>query len=142
MRYYSQQTGCTYLSAIHGEQMPSDAVPISDALFQSVIANPEQGKVRSHSNGLPVLIEAPRESSINVVEQERKWRDSELSAVSWLRDRHRDQLDFGSSTALTTEQFNELLGYMQALRDWPQSEVFPDIGQRPVAPLWIADQTQ
>lgn len=142
MRYYSQQTGCTYLSEIHGEKMPPDAVLISDVLFHSVIANPEPGKVRSHSDGLPVLIEAPPVSSTDLAEQERNWRDSELGEVVWLRDRHRDQLDFGSPTTLTTEQFNELLGYMQALRDWPQSEGFPVIGQRPVIPVWIADQLQ
>lgn len=73
---------------------------------------------------------------------ERQWRDAELTALVWLRDRHRDQLEVGVPTTLTPEQFAELLVFMQALRDWPQSEIFPDSAQRPVAPPWIADQSQ
>ena len=73
---------------------------------------------------------------------ERQWRDAELLAVVWLRDRHRDQMDLGVETILTPEQFAELLAYMQALRDWPQSETFPNSEHRPVAPPWIADQSQ
>ncbi|GGU68706.1 hypothetical protein GCM10009504_27370 [Pseudomonas laurentiana] len=71
---------------------------------------------------------------------ERAWRDTALAAVVWLRDRHRDQQDLGGSTTLTAEQFQELLLYMQALRDWPQSEQFPEAEHRPVAPPWIAEQ--
>ncbi|WJM94976.1 phage tail assembly chaperone [Pseudomonas defluvii] len=73
---------------------------------------------------------------------ERDWRDSQLSSVMWLRERHRDQQDIGAGTTLTAEQFKELLVYMQALRDWPQSEQFPVIEHRPVAPPWIAEQHQ
>lgn len=72
---------------------------------------------------------------------ERAWRDTELASIVWLRDRHRDQLELGVETTLTADQFEELLTYMQTLRDWPQSEAFPDTSQRPVAPTWIADQT-
>ncbi|WP_256671295.1 phage tail assembly chaperone [Pseudomonas sp. EMN2] len=72
---------------------------------------------------------------------ERTWRDVELTNAVWLRDRHRDQVEIGGSTTLTAEQFQELLVYMQALRDWPQCEAFPDSAQRPVAPTWVAEQT-
>lgn len=78
----------------------------------------------------------------NVAAQEREWRDGELSSLLWLRERHRDQSEIGSDTTLTKEQFNELLVYMQSLRDWPQSPDFPDIEQRPVPPAWIVEQTQ
>ncbi|MOA23660.1 hypothetical protein D3C78_1442930 [compost metagenome] len=73
---------------------------------------------------------------------ERAWRDTELSALIWLRDRHRDQLEIGTKTTLTPEQFTELLTHMQALRDWPQSEQFPVIEYRPVALPWITEQSQ
>ena len=119
--------------------MPSDAVEISADRYGAMIANPVSGKVRGHdAEGLPILIDpAP-----DVAGDERNWRDRELSSVIWLRDRHRDQLDLGTETALTPEQFTELLVYMQTLRDWPQSADFPDSQYRPVAPLWIAEQTQ
>lgn len=140
-RYYSKTTGCTYLRGLH-TSMPADAVEISDALCESVISNPPPGKIRAHDDkGLPYLIDAPAPVE-DLESQERAWRDGELSAVMWLRERHRDQLEIPEETTLTAEQFNELLVYMQALRDWPQSADFPVIEHRPIAPDWIAGQSQ
>ncbi|WP_256244300.1 phage tail assembly chaperone [Pseudomonas sp. PH1b] len=76
------------------------------------------------------------------LDDERAWRLAELAAVTWLRDRHRDQLEIKAPTNLSDQQFTELLVYMQVLRDWPQSPDFPQIEQRPVAPSWIAEQSQ
>lgn len=76
------------------------------------------------------------------VDAERSWRDGELASLMWLRERHRDQLEISVDTTLTGEQFTELLHYMQDLRDWPQSPDFPALDHRPVAPAWIADQTE
>ena len=57
MRLYSSSTGTTYLREIHAD-IPSDAVPISEARYQEVIANPAPGKVRSHdADGLPILVD-------------------------------------------------------------------------------------
>jgi hypothetical protein len=57
-RFYSQQTGSTYLQGIH--IIPPDAVPISEARYLQVIANPEPGLVRSHdAEGLPILVPPP-----------------------------------------------------------------------------------
>lgn len=71
---------------------------------------------------------------------ERQWRDSEIEAIKWLRERHRDQLDLSLPTTLTAAQFTELLDYLQLLRDWPQAKKFPDQKCRPATPAWIADQ--
>ena len=60
MRYYSKTTGNAYLSTVHGSKMPADAVPITEFLYLSVIANPAGGKIRSHdASGLPILIDPP-----------------------------------------------------------------------------------
>lgn len=57
-RFYSKQTGTTYLEGIH--QIPADAVKITEARYQQVIANPDPEKIRSHdANGLPILIDPP-----------------------------------------------------------------------------------
>jgi hypothetical protein len=61
--------------------------------------------------------------------------------VLWLRERHRDEQDLQRSTTLSDERFAELLTYLQSLRDWPQSEQFPEIEHRPVAPPWIVEQS-
>jgi len=73
---------------------------------------------------------------------ERQWRDVELAARQWLRERHRDEQDLGRPTTLSNERFAELLDYLQKLRDWPQAEAFPDSAQRPTPPSWIDLYTQ
>jgi len=138
-RFYSPGTQTTYLQGVHAD-MPADVVEISEALFLSVIGNPAPGKIREHDEaGRPYLVDAP-ESAPDLAAQEREWRDGALSGVLWLRERHRDQLEIEGPTTLTVEQFNDLLVYMQALRDWPQSPNFPESQHRPTAPDWIIEQ--
>jgi hypothetical protein len=142
-RYYSKTTGCTYLASLHGANMPADIVPIDEARFLSVIGNPDPGKIRGHdAQGLPILINPlpPTVEALSV--RERLWRDAMIERVKWLRERHRDQLDTGEQTTLMPEQFSELLAYIQALRDWPQSANFPDSQHRPIASDLIAEQSQ
>ncbi|QEN46347.1 phage tail assembly chaperone [Pseudomonas protegens] len=140
-RFYSPSTATTYLSGMHSV-LPADVVEITEAQYLSVIGNPAPGKVRVHDeNGVPYLVDAP-EPYIDLSAQERVWRDTSLMTVMWLRERHRDQAEAGVSTALNKQEFKELLAYLQALRDWPQSPEFPDSQYRPVAPPWITEQPQ
>jgi hypothetical protein len=141
-RYYSKTTQTTYVSGIHAA-MPEDAVVITDQRFDEVIGNPIEGKVRGHdAGGLPILIDPPGLTLEQLAEAERQWRDGAISQVQWLINRHRDEIEIGLATTLTTEQFPELLAYVQSLRDWPQSPDFPDSQHRPTAPDWIAEQTK
>ncbi|MBO0491665.1 hypothetical protein J1G37_01045 [Pseudomonas sp. Marseille-Q1929] len=78
----------------------------------------------------------------DVVAREQAWRGYALSSVKWLRERHRDQLEIEVDPTLSEAQFKALLVYMQALRDWPQSSDFPNSEHRPVAPSWLANQTE
>ncbi|HCK4809064.1 TPA: hypothetical protein N0H39_000531 [Pseudomonas aeruginosa] len=67
MRYYSKTTGCTYLSNIHSDSIPGDAIPITEDNYLEVIANPPTGKIRSHDeSGLPILIDPPQ---LTLIEQ-------------------------------------------------------------------------
>lgn len=141
-RLYSQSTGATYFEKIHSS-IPVDALPITEARYQEVIANPVPGKIRTHDTvGLPVLIEQPAGSADDLEASERIWRNAEVSATEWLVTRHRDQQDMQLATTLRAEQYAELLHYRQDLRDWPQSAHFPVLEHRPVAPPWTADQSQ
>ncbi len=140
-RLYSKTTQTTYLSGVHS-LIPDDAVEISQELYWSVIGNPADGQVRAHDErGLPYLIDAPK-VEVDPAAHERSWRESELASVMWLRERHRDQVELSEQTALNAEQFSQLLVFIQALRDWPQSPDFPDNEHRPSAPAWIAEQTK
>ncbi|UVM14802.1 phage tail assembly chaperone [Pseudomonas sp. B21-023] len=84
----------------------------------------------------------PQRTREQIEAAERVWRDASVNDVLWLRERHRDEQDLQRSTTLTGERFAELLAYLQSLRDWPQSEQFPEAEHRPVVPPWIAEQTQ
>lgn len=133
-KLYSKTTGSCYLVGIHSD-IPADAKEISDELFVEVIGNPDPAKVRSHdATGRPILIDPPAATPAQLASAERLWRDAELEAWQWLRDRHRDEQDLQRDTTLTAAQFNQVLAYLQALRDWPQAESFPDEAQRPSAP--------
>ncbi|WP_273820594.1 phage tail assembly chaperone [Pseudomonas asplenii] len=135
-RLYSKSMLTTYIVGLHSS-IPDDAVEISNELYAAVIGNPAPGKVRAHDEqGLPYLVDA-QEAPVDFSAVERVWRDAELSAVAWYRDRHRDQVEIGADTTLGADQFQELLVYMQALRDWPQSAAFPDPSARPQAPGFL-----
>lgn len=138
--YYSPSTPGFFSAVIYRkEQMPSDAVPISLEQHQALMLGESLGKVITlNDKGVPVLSE-PVEAPVDISSKEREWRDAHLQSAMWLRERHRDQQEIGGSTTLTDGQFAELLVYMQALRDWPQSPDFPDSESRPVAPAWIAN---
>ncbi len=128
---YSPSTHGFYSAKFHGKSIPADAVEISDEDYAALAAR-----------GFPVTVDAAELTAEQLAKNERAWRDGELSGVKWLRERHRDQLEIEVETTLKAEQFRELLVYIQALRDWPQSPDFSVLEQRPAAPPWIAEQTQ
>jgi hypothetical protein len=72
---------------------------------------------------------------------ERQWRNGEIDSIRWLRERHRDEVEIGKATSISEAQFEELMIYIQKLRDWPVSQYFPDKGKRPGKPVWIDSQT-
>lgn len=139
--FYSPSAKGFFDTKFHSsEQIPADAVAITGTQHRELIAGVSQGLVVQIAAGSFELVEPPVDPAA-VARAERAWRDEALASMIALRDRHRDQVEIGSSTTLTTEQFGELLVYMQALRDWPQSDGFPVIDNRPVAPGWLSDAT-
>lgn len=128
--------------------------------YRGVIYSTQDGAPQQHSTlgELPVgYTDQPRpgpcyvwtdgqwtldENALAALQQtaERQWRDARIESINWLRERHRDQQELALTTTLSAQQFAELLAYMQQLRDWPQSQKFPEIEHRPTVPSWIADQ--
>ena len=47
----------------------------------------------------------------------RQLRDIKLYETDWMVTRHRDQVEAGISTSLSSSQYTQLLGYRQELRD-------------------------
>lgn len=129
--FYSPSTHGLYSLSLHGKNMPSDVIEMSEKEYADLS---ERGFAISDPGVSPAVED--------VVARERGWRGYELSSVKWLRERHRDQLEIEVAPTLSEAQFKELLVYMQALRDWPQSPDFPNSEHRPVAPSWLANQTE
>ncbi|RON61023.1 phage tail assembly chaperone [Pseudomonas fluorescens] len=73
---------------------------------------------------------------------ERQWRAAVLIESDWLVIRHRDELDAGVQTSLSSKQFAKLLAYRQALRDWPTASDAVDSASRPQPPKWLARLSQ
>ena len=68
-------------------------------------------------------------------EQRYAIRKGRLNDTDWLTIRHRDQDEGGHLTTLSADQYQALLGYRQALRDWPPSG---DVSEAfPLAPSFI-----
>lgn len=86
MRYYSKTTGSTYIAGLHSE-IPGDAVEISEARYDSVIANPAPGKIRSHdADGLPILVDPPvyvlTADDHRAAIASRRW-SQEVAGITW-----------------------------------------------------------
>ncbi|HLV82934.1 MAG TPA: hypothetical protein VKY62_04080 [Devosia sp.] len=138
--WYSFETGGFYSSEI-GQLIPDGAVELNAAEYLELINGVADGKcVIKGAGGKPELHD-PRAGHVWACRDgqavERAWRDMQIMSVEWMRARHRDQLEIGAPTTLTAEQYQELLQYMQALRDWPQSAEFPAQEYRPVPAEWM-----
>lgn len=120
---------------------PDDAVEVTDEEWQKYGQQPPPPGMRrgSDDRGRPAWVQpvvTPDEAS----QQERIWRDRQLTLTDTLVTRHRDQVEVGRVTTLSPEQYRQLQGYRMELRDWPDSAMFPDIAYRPSAPVWLVNQ--
>lgn len=141
--FFSAGTTGFYTDDINGSSYPADAIEITEQHWRQIFHEVSQGRIIAvDTSGKPFTKERPAETDEQLSVRERAWRDGEVNSNEWLATRHRDEQDMQLATTLTSEQFAELLAYRQTLRDWPQTEAFPDSAQRPIAPPWIADQSQ
>jgi hypothetical protein len=128
----------------HGEigspdcTIPEGAIELSDELYAELTAPREDSKlVYPDADGYPVLIDPPPPSLEEQAATERAWRDALLSETDGVVSRHRDEIEEGTATTLTAEQYTTLQLYRRQLRDWPENGEFPLIDHRPVAPSWF-----
>ena len=83
-----------------------------------VISNKDNIIQAAHNDGYGALDPLPPLSF---------FRNSKLFETDWLVLRHRDQVDVGSATTLTNEQYQKLLNYRQALRDLSKDYTNDDV---------------
>jgi hypothetical protein len=139
---FSASTCGVYVPGINTSDIPSDVIEIPRAywmsLLQQLAVTPKMISVRA-DNGFPVLVDTPPLTPDEAANAERYWRDTQLALTDSLVARDRDELEDGSGTSLTAEQYAELQTYRRRLRDWPQGSFFPFTEHRPVTPRWLAE---
>lgn len=72
---------------------------------------------------------------LGTTEQRKAQRKGFLDDTDWMCRRQEDQLRQGRPTALSEEQYNQLLDYREDLRQWPVSGDYSE--PFPVKPEWI-----
>ncbi|PWB34617.1 phage tail protein [Pseudomonas sp. SDI] len=124
------------------DNVPADAVSIALSVYLELLGGQEAGlEIVPSEQGMPMLRARLGPNRAQQQAVERSWRDDVLQHTDRSVARHRDEIDLGAISSLTIVQFGELLGYRQALREWPLSAAFPDASKRPVAPVWLASVT-
>ncbi|MDV2789867.1 phage tail assembly chaperone [Pseudomonas aeruginosa] len=116
---------------------PEDGVPVSAEGHARILLEQEAGRVIcADRDGQPMTQQPPPPSVEALAAVERAWRDRQLDDTDALVVRHRDEIEDGATT-LTDEQYQTLQTYRRALRDWPESERFPQSEYRPARPEWL-----
>lgn len=124
-----------YDDDIYGDQLPQDAIEITEDLRQQLLEAQSAGKqIVADENGQPVATDRPGPTIEQQVQRERFWRDAELTKTDMLVTRHRDEQDAGRVPTLTDEQYRQLQSYRLELREWPENASFPNDQRRPETP--------
>lgn len=102
--FYSKTTGGFYDSAIHGDNIPADAVEISDAVHAALIEGQSNGKrIVADGNGFPMLVDPPKLTAADVWEKIKAERDRRTehggykAGTKWF---HSDQKSRGQQLGL------------------------------------------
>lgn len=140
---FASKSTCGFYDPSITPEIPADAVEITPDAHMALLVGQGEGKLICWGeDGRPFLKDAPEQSPEQLAMVERAWRDSQLAVTDSVVTRHRDELEDGDATSLTTEQYAELQGYRRQLRAWPEAGEFPLSEHRPTAPKWLADQFQ
>lgn len=138
--FYFSPSEMGFFDPVLFDAMPADVVEIDEGTYRELIGSGKS--IVLDRNGRPIVAAEPPLSLEDQSERERVWRDELLLQYGGIRDRHRDEVELGIATTVTAVQYAELLTCLQALRDWPQSELFPNSAQRPAPPAWLIELTQ
>lgn len=106
------------------ECIPEDKIEISEEEHAYLLTGFQIGKVISVVNGRPVLV-VPALDEEQLYLRERVWRDAELKSSDIELFKVQDSANDATGTV------GDWRSYRNKLRDWPQSEGFPSIENRP-----------
>lgn len=124
--FYSKTTGGFYDTAIHGNNIPEDAVEITAEQHAALIEGQSQGKrIVADEAGHPVLADPPPPTDDDLAAAIRAERNMKIAACDWTAL---------SDAPLTTTEKTNWKAYRQALRDVTAQPTFPQSVEWPVAP--------
>jgi hypothetical protein len=129
--FYSKATGGFYAADIHGDNIPSDAIEITNEVHAALLDAQSQGKrIQSDLEGRPIAVDhVPTDDELTATARQR--RDSLVSATAWRYERHSRELRLGLKP---TDDLTALDTYMQSLADLTKQAGFPESITWPVAP--------
>tara|TARA_Y100001954_G_scaffold237898_1_gene303244 strand:- start:52475 stop:52903 length:429 start_codon:yes stop_codon:yes gene_type:complete len=138
---YSPKTNGFYLEIIHGDNIPVDAVEVTDEHYYALMAGQVSGQsIQAGSDGHPILAD-PILDFEALKASRRAERDARIQAVAWRFERHTSELlliENGVRTESPTDDDPTMLAlhvYVQELRDVPEQAGFPEAVTWPVYPL-------
>ena len=133
MKIYWSRSARSFFDSRINTAFPQDAVEISSEHRDQLLVG-EEGNCRivADVDGRPMLQESPSRASDVAIAIERAWRDARLLETDAIVARHRDQLEAGIETTLSKSGYEALQAYRLALRNWPASQGFPSLTNRPV----------
>ena len=133
MKIYWSSSARSFFDSRINTVVPQDAVEISIEHRDQLLAGEQRNcRIVTGEDGRPMLEESPYRASEFAAAVERTWRDARLLETDAIVARHRDQLEAGLETTLSTSGYEALQAYRFALRNWPASQGFPSMASRPV----------
>jgi hypothetical protein len=126
MLYYAASTGGFYDSAIHGSNIPADAVEITQAEHTALFDGQSAGKIIvPDAKGKPVAADPPAPTNDELAATIRAERNARIAACDWTQT-----LD----CPLSAQAKAAWAAYRQALRDVPEQAGFPQAVDWPKEP--------
>lgn len=133
MKIYWSSSARSFFDSRINTVLPHDAVEISSDHRDQLLAGEQRNcRIVADVDGRPMLQESSSRASDVAIAVERAWRDSRLLETDAIVARHRDQSEAGIDTTLSKSGYEALQAYRLALRNWPASQGFPSMANRPV----------
>jgi len=84
-------------------------------------------------------IQHPAKADVQLAAEIRATRNEYLSKLDRVILRHRREIDLGTTTKLTDDQFKQVLQIAQDLANVPEQATFPTSVTWPTQPSWLTD---
>ncbi|KPZ06421.1 Tail fiber assembly protein [Pseudomonas amygdali pv. ulmi] len=137
--YWSASLGAFCRPDILGNDMPDDAVEVSEQDYSMLLGGQGEGQlIVTGAAGFPILEDPPPASDEQLRQGARYWRDQWLATTDPLIVRHRDEKEAKRATTLNDDQYSTLQAWRLDLRDWPELPAFPSAESRPQPPDWVS----